>query len=48
MDEQLCMLGFGVSLPEKEKKAILTLQTYEKAKDKTPAPALSPYHANES
>jgi phosphoadenosine phosphosulfate reductase len=29
MDEQLCMLGFGVSLAEKVEKAILNLQYYE-------------------
>lgn len=29
MDEQLCMLGFGVSLPEKVEKAIATFQHYE-------------------
>ena len=30
MDEQLCMLGFGVSLPEKIDKAIANLREYEK------------------
>lgn len=29
MDEQLCMLGFGVSLPEKVEKAILAFRNYE-------------------
>jgi phosphoadenosine phosphosulfate reductase len=29
MDEQLCMMGFGVSLPEKVHKAILTFQNFE-------------------
>jgi phosphoadenosine phosphosulfate reductase len=30
MDEQLCMLGFGLSLPEKVDKAIANLREYEK------------------
>jgi phosphoadenosine phosphosulfate reductase len=30
MDEQLCMLGFGVSLPEKVDKAIANLREYER------------------
>lgn len=29
MNEQLCFLGFGLSLEEKIKKSILTIQTYE-------------------
>ncbi len=31
MNEQMCMLGFGLSLEEKERKAILSFQHYERA-----------------